>query len=109
MVAVPKPKHRKQKKAVNNNRPTSDDICTYEGCKRDNAELHEVFFGPYRQLSIKHKMQKRLCYEHHRGASGPHHNREYDLQLKREYQQKFEAQYSRELFIKVFGRNYLEG
>jgi hypothetical protein len=53
-------------------------------------------------------MQKDLCFEHHRGPDGPHQNKEYDLQLKREAQAKFEQDHSREDFIRLFGRNYLD-
>jgi hypothetical protein len=109
---VPKPKHKPQRRAVNNPLPTADDICTFPGCNRNYAHNHEIYFGNgKRQLSIEYGMQKRLCEEHHNrpGGYNPHHNRGYDLQLKREYQQRFEAEYSRELFVKVFGKNYLEG
>jgi hypothetical protein len=109
VYAVPKPKHHKQQKAKNNPMPTAEDICAYPGCGRGYAHNHEIFFGSgKRQLSIKYKMQKRLCQEHHEGPEGPHHNKAYNDQLKKEYQAIFEAEYSRELFEKVFGKNYLE-
>ena len=108
IYAVPKPKLRKQKRAVNNPKPTIDRICTYEGCNRPYAERHEIFYGTKcRQLSIKYGMQKDLCPVHHRGPDGPHQYKFYDLQLKREAQTKFEAEYGRELFIEVFGKNYM--
>jgi hypothetical protein len=31
-----------------------------------------------------------LCYEHHRGATGPHHNRKRDLELKAQVQNRLE-------------------
>jgi hypothetical protein len=37
-----------------------------------------------------------------------HNDKAFDLQLKRQYQGIFEEKYSRELFVAVFGRNYLE-
>ena len=104
---APKPKGRKQRKAVNNKMPTADDICTFPGCSRGYAHNHEVFFGKNRQNSIKYKMQKRLCSIHHQGSSGPHKNIEYDLELKRVYQKQFEEEYSRDLFVEVFGKSYL--
>jgi len=106
--AVPKPKRKGQRRAVNNPLPTIDDIC--EVCGKPYAANHEIFFGNgKRQLSIKYGMQKRLCYEHHNKPNGdnPHFNKQIDDAYKKEYQQKFEAEYSRELFIMIFGKNYL--
>lgn len=71
------------------------------------SERHEIFFGKNRQLSIKYGLQIDLCYEHHQGDNGPHHNRTVDLQYKREAQAKFEQMNSREEFVRIFGRNYL--
>lgn len=39
---------------------------------------------------------------------GVHFNRELDLKLKRECQEKFEETHSREEFMKIIGKNYLE-
>ena len=105
---IRKPPKGKRKRAVNNSRPTAKDIC--EVCGKPYAALHECFFGKNRQNSIKYGMQIRLCYEHHNmpGGINPHHNKAIDDALKREYQAKFEQQYSREKFIEVFGKNYLE-
>lgn len=102
---IPKPKLCKHR-AKNNPRPTASRICAV--CGRPYAERHEIFFGTgQRQLSIKYGLQIDLCAEHHRGADGPHHNREINLKYKREAQTKFEAKYGHEKFIEVFGRNYL--
>ena len=106
---VPKPKH-KRKKAKNNPLPTAEDYC--EVCGKPYAALHEIFGGKNRQLSIKYGLQVRLCYEHHNkpGGMNPHHNKAINDRLKREGQRKFESLYgSREDFIRIFGKNYLEG
>lgn len=39
---------------------------------------------------------------------GVHFNRELDLKLKRECQAKFEETHSREEFMKIIGKNYLD-
>lgn len=89
-----------------NPKPTAADTCMV--CGRPYAQLHEVFFGSgLRVLSMEHRLQVRLCAEHHLGASGPHMNREFDVMLKRMCQVKFERVHSREKFIELFGRNYL--
>ena len=106
-MMIPKPKHKKRA-PKNTPKPPIDDICEYPGCSRGYGHLHEVFFGSgKRQLSIKYGLQIRLCYEHHQGPSGPHHNREYDLELKQEAQAKFEKEHGRAEFMRLFGRNYL--
>lgn len=105
---IPKPKHRHHR-PKNNAKPTINDICEYPDCGQPYAHLHEIFFGRgKRQLSIKYGLQKRLCYEHHEGPLGPHLNRAYDLQLKREAQAEFERVYGRAEFVRLFGRNYSE-
>lgn len=102
----PKPKKRK-KRAKNNPVPTFGARC--EVCGNPYAETHEIFYGTgQRQLSIKYGIQALLCAEHHRGANGPHHNRERDLELKRRGQRDFEQWHGHEKFMELFGRNYLE-
>jgi len=105
---LPKPKFKRRvSKAKNNPKPTIDSIC--RACGAPYAERHEVFFGTgERQKSIQYGLQVDLCGLHHRGDDGPHINREVDLRYKREFQEKFELEHSRELFMKEFGRNYLE-
>ena len=101
---IPKPKTKK-KRARKNPRPTADDICRY--CGRPYAQTHEVFEGNgRRQISIKYGMQVKLCYLCHRDIQ-THPLQGRDLALKKEFQAKFEETYSREEFIKNFGRNYL--
>ena len=77
-------------------------------CGRYGTEIHHVFFGnPNRKLSDKYGLVIGLCYEHHRGNSGVHHNRELDLKMKRMAQKVFEQAYPEREFLAVFGRNYL--
>jgi hypothetical protein len=107
VYAVPKPKLKKQKRAVNNPAPTADNYCTV--CGKPYAHNHEVYFGKNRQLSIKYGLQVRLCQEHHQGNQGVHFNKEFDTRLKQEAQRKFEAEIgSREEFMSIFSENYLD-
>jgi hypothetical protein len=103
----PKPKIKK-KKALNNPKPTANDVCMI--CSKPFAHTHERFFGSgQRQLSIKYGMQVKLCQEHHMGSMGPHHNKKFDDELKREGQMLFELYIgTREEFKTIFGRSYLE-
>ena len=43
-----------------------------------------------------------------RGRTVSHQDRQTDLLLKRECQRKFEETHSREEFMKIIGRNYLD-
>lgn len=77
-------------------------------CGRYGTEIHHIFFGTSnRKMSDKYRCVVGLCYEHHRGNSGVHHNRELDLELKRMAQRRFEEVYPELSFLAVFGRNYL--
>ena len=77
-------------------------------CGRYGTEIHHVFYGTAnRKLSDKYGMVIGLCYNHHRGNKGVHHNRELDLKVKRMAQERFIQAYPELDFLAVFGRNYL--
>ncbi len=77
---------------------------------RTDLEEHHIFFGnPNRSLSERYGLKVYLCPNHHRiGREAVHRNRETDLILKRIGQQAFEKRYSREMFVSVFGKNWIE-
>jgi hypothetical protein len=100
----PKPKIKKLR-AKNNPKPTFETKC--EVCGKPYAETHEIFYGQHRQLSIKYGIQALLCPEHHRGPTGPHMNRERNLELKQRGQTWFERMYGHEKWMQEFGRDYL--
>ena len=77
-------------------------------CGRYGTEIHHIFFGTSnRKMSDKYGMIVGLCYNHHRGNKGVHHNRELDLMLKRQAQERFMEVYPELDFMAIFGRNYL--
>lgn len=77
-------------------------------CGRYGTEIHHIFFGTAnRKLSDKYNCVCGLCYYHHRGNNGVHHNRELDLRLKRMAQRRFNEVYTDLDFLAIFGRNYL--
>ena len=77
-------------------------------CGRYGTEIHHIMFGTAnRKLSDKYGLVIGLCYEHHRGRTGVHQNRELDLTMKRVAQREFIKTYQNEDFLAVFGRNYL--
>jgi len=108
IYAVPKPKLRKQKRAINNSRPTVEKKCYVTGATT-GLHKHHIFGGANRKLSEQYGLYMYLIPEYHNMSNaGVHFNREFDLRLKREAQVKFEQQYgNREKFIEVFGKSYL--
>ena len=92
-------------KAKNNPKPTVDDRCIL--CGKPYAHLHEVYGGKNRQNSIEHKLQVRLCLEHHTGEEGVHNRPSLDVSLKQACQVDFEKTHTREEFMQIIGRNYL--
>ena len=91
-----------------NPKPTIDDVCAI--CGTPYAMTHEIFYG--RTGNARHSqdygMTIRLCHLHHQDhKEGIHHNRAFDLRIKKEYQQIFEAEHGHDKFMEVFGRSYL--
>ena len=79
------------------------DYCAICGKPREN--LHEVFFGTAnRQKSKDWGMVMPLCAYHHRLI---HRNAELRLKTQQDAQRKFEEAYGHEMFMKIFGKNYL--
>ena len=67
---------------------------------------HHVFFGTAnRKQSEKMGLKVWLCYEHHEGNSGVHHNKELDMRLK-QYAQRVYQKTSSD-FAERIGKNYL--
>lgn len=78
-------------------------------CGNSEVVRHEIFYGKNRQTSIKNNFIVWLCPYHHNTSNfGVHFNRELDLDIKRKAQRKYEIENSREDFIKLIGKSYLE-
>ena len=71
-------------------------------CGNPNVALHHVFEGRNRKNSTKYGMIVPLCKKHHDWV----HKTNYKG-FKENAQKDFEKKYSREEFIKTFGRSYL--
>jgi len=76
-----------------------------------NLHDHHIIYGvANRKKSEKYGLKCFLCYEHHEGNTGVHHNpnKSYDLYLKQTAQEYYEEHYgSREDFIREFGKSFL--
>ena len=74
--------------------------------------IHEVFYGTAnRKKSKEFGLVVPLCYEHHQGTNGVHFNKVLDLKLKQQAEKIWlkENNATIDEFIKVFGKNYLDG
>lgn len=79
---------------------------------QNGLHLHEIYFGTAnRTISIKYGFQVYLCSKHHNlGGIGKcvHQCREMDLELKRACQKVYEKDHTREEFISLIGKSYLD-
>lgn len=77
-----------------------------------NLDRHHIFGGPFRKKSEKYGLTVDLCHDtcHIFGPNSVHQNRETMLEIKRYGQRKAmqENGWSKEDFIREFGKNYLE-
>lgn len=78
-------------------------------CKKtDGLHLHHCLTGCRRKTADKNGLTVWLCAEHHTGDNGVHNDNRKILALKRIAQRKYEETHSREEFIRVFNKSYLE-
>lgn len=73
-------------------------------CHKRKDDLHEVFAGSNRQVSMKNGFVIPLCRECHRKTTN---SIEAQKRLQVIMQAQYEAEYSREEFIKLIGKSYL--
>lgn len=77
-----------------------------------SLQSHHIFYGTgNRSLSETHGLKVWLCPYHHVGTKeGVHFNKQLDLQLKRVAEEKWIGKNckTKDDFIKVFGKNYLD-
>lgn len=72
-----------------------------------NLQIHHIFFGKNRHVSEQPGFKVWLCLNHHTGDEGIHFDKDVDLTLKRLCQKEYEKTHTREDFIRLINRNYL--
>lgn len=73
-----------------------------------NLHRHHVFGGANRKKSEKYGLWVWLRADWHiQTPYAVHNNKEFDLELKRFAQEKFEETHTRDEFMKLFKRSYL--
>lgn len=100
---IKKRTYRLAKAEINRTSIFTEDLehCIICGRKRDN--LHEVFFGRNRQLSIRYGLVIPLCIECHREM---HKNKELQDIWHEKGQVVFEQAYPELNFVNIFRKNY---
>lgn len=109
-----KKKRRKHKESILQNR--MDGTCYL--CARLHGdyrihkyrEEHHIFLGnPGRKLSEAEGLKAYLCLDHHQtGPEAVHKNQKISRLLQQDAQRAFEKTSSRERFMELFGRNYID-
>lgn len=89
---------------------TDDYSCCYLCGRTQWLEEHHIFGGyADRKISDKNGFVVPLCHWcHNEPPKGVHHCRGTALKLKRECQAKYEETHTREEFMRLIGRNYLD-
>lgn len=73
-----------------------------------NLHCHHVFGGSNRKNSEKLGLKVYLCAKHHNMSNdGVHFNKNLDIQIKQEAQQRYEKTHTHEEFMQYIGKNYL--
>ena len=109
MIEKPKPSRRKRQ---HKDSILQDKKECFQTHRNDNLHEHHIYFGKgQREISEANGFKVWLTGEWHNQDSriDVHHNHELDLFLKRICQEKFEESHTREEFVGLIGRNYLEG
>lgn len=73
-------------------------------CGGKATDMHEIYCGAKRQVSMKNGFCVPLCRGCHNYITN---NEQLSKVLKRQCQRKFEETHTRDEFIKLIGRNYL--
>lgn len=80
--------------------------------RTEGLDKHHIFHGTgMRKISDKHGFWVYIWHPMHIAGMGglhAHPNKGFDLMLKQECQRRFEEEHSREEFMAIIGRNYLD-
>ena len=74
-------------------------------CKAKKEELHEIYEGKNRQLSMKYGLVIPICRKCHISVTN---NKTLQEKLHKVGQKVFKKQYKTENFVQIFGKNYLD-
>ena len=83
----------------------TDDLEHCFFCKNEYVDIHEIYGGCNRKMSMRSGFCVPLCRQHHRYVT---YNVSAGLYLKTLCQKTFEETHSRADFMRIIGKNYLE-
>ena len=103
----------KGSKCFRGEKETKSIIQTEKECyvtgRTEGLHKHHISGGPNRQISEKNGFYIWLIPTFHNlSDKGIHFDKAFDLNVKRACQREYEKTHSREEFMKLIGRNYLE-
>jgi hypothetical protein len=74
-----------------------------------SRETHHVYDGPNRSVSEANGFTVKLCIPHHRTGTEAVHNDIHTMRLiQADVQREYEKTHTRQQFMQLIGRNYLE-
>ncbi len=83
--------------------------CYLCGTTYNLHEHHCIHGSGNRKNSEKYGLKIWLCAAHHNMSNyGVHNDAKLDLEIKQMAQKEFEKTHTREEFMKIFGKNYLD-
>ena len=74
-------------------------------CKRQASEIHEIYSSGSRKQSMIYNFTIPICRQCHQRVTLNHYD---NLQLKQICQRKYEENHTRDEFMAIIGKNYLE-
>lgn len=83
----------------------TDDLEHCYLCKCPVVDMHEIYGAGNRKASMRNGLCVPLCRQHHTQVTL---NDTMSKELKRLCQSKFEETHTRDEFMKIIGKNYLE-
>lgn len=83
--------------------------CCYVTGSTNNLHCHHIFGGANRKYSESYGFKVYLRADYHNMSNyGVHFDHDFDIRLKQECQRKFEKTHTRQEFMNIIGKNYLE-
>ena len=79
-------------------------VCIKENKVKKKKHIHEIFGGRNRQISMRHGFCVPICEECHDRTEN---DIDFDKELKKECQSKFEEEHIRDEFLELIDKNYL--
>lgn len=106
-----KKKRKRHKKSVLHEKDGICYLCMMKGINRIHryTEEHHIYRGANRAISEENGFKCYLCPDHHRNGPEAVHNNMHNMRLlQKECQRVYEETHTREEFMELIGRNYLD-